>query len=545
NRMQELVVNKSYNTEIIKNYINQTLQKEEEGIYSINRLSSITIANQRVSVEADFIKEMVNMIGEDNLTIFSYMPDYIRFLNKISKDIPIIYECVDEHTGFNHSYATKKLEEEMIQRSSVVITTADTLFTRKFKLNSRTYLVKNAVNPNYFSNETAIPKELSDIKRENKIIIGYLGAIANWFDKELLIEVAKKNEHMVFVLVGTIYIDVSDLKEVENIILLGTKAYDEVPSYLKAFDIGMIPFKMEDIIINCNPIKFYEYMAANLPTIATPIPELMEYHDGKMIILAKNADEFSDGINHLFNEKISLEYMKKIANENSWAERVEKIDQIIQGNLVPEHEQLLFRIENKYNKYRNIEIIDYLSLEIKALNNLNGVKEELIQLAKKSHSRYIKQQTAKLLIKNNNYEEGIIFLNPNESLSEWEIFKIYNNNNNRITNLIKAKLKRYVLEHEEARQILEDDNDIYSQVELATILMEYGDIKYALEKLLFLIKSEPSILKNSIVTNYYLTIYFLNKRNYKQAKLYWDRLFVLTGEHKETIKIYNFLKHGL
>ena len=59
-----------------------------------------------------------------------------------------------------------------------------------------------------------------------------------------------------------------------NVHLLGRRPYSELPAYCKGFDVALIPFRINELTLNANPLKVREYLAAGLPVVSTPIPEV-------------------------------------------------------------------------------------------------------------------------------------------------------------------------------------------------------------------------------------------------------------------------------
>jgi hypothetical protein len=47
-----------------------------------------------------------------------------------------------------------------------------------------------------------------------------------------------------------------------------------LPAYSKGFDVAVIPFPVSEVTLNANPLKAREYLAAGLPVVSTPIPEV-------------------------------------------------------------------------------------------------------------------------------------------------------------------------------------------------------------------------------------------------------------------------------
>jgi glycosyltransferase involved in cell wall biosynthesis len=189
----------------------------------------------------------------------------------------VIYYCVDEYTAFTGVSATSlgALEEQLLRRADAVIVSADLLYASKAKFNPHTTLVRHGVDFEHFKRAldpgTVIPDEISKLPRP---IIGFFGLIADWVDVDLMAEVAKHFNRGSLVVLGKATTDTSVLTQLPNVHLLGRKPYEQLPSYCKGFDVALNPFRLNELTLNANPLKVREYLAAGLPVISTPIPEV-------------------------------------------------------------------------------------------------------------------------------------------------------------------------------------------------------------------------------------------------------------------------------
>ena len=76
-------------------------------------------------------------------------------------------------------------------------------------------------------------------------------------------------------LIGQQLADLSrDRAALPNVHLLGQKPHDELPAYCKGFDVGMIPYRIDERMTFVNPLKLREYLSAGLPVVSTPVPEV-------------------------------------------------------------------------------------------------------------------------------------------------------------------------------------------------------------------------------------------------------------------------------
>jgi glycosyltransferase involved in cell wall biosynthesis len=189
----------------------------------------------------------------------------------------VIYYCVDEYTAFTGVSAASlaELEEHLLRRADAVIVSADLLYASKVKFNPRTAIVRHGVDFSHFHRaldpQTVVPEEIRNLPRP---VLGFFGLIADWVDVDLMAEVAKHFKEGSLVVLGKSTTDTSILAGLPNVHLLGRKPYEQLPSYCKGFDVALNPFRLNELTLNANPLKVREYLAAGLPVISTPIPEV-------------------------------------------------------------------------------------------------------------------------------------------------------------------------------------------------------------------------------------------------------------------------------
>src|SRR5690606_13415752 len=105
------------------------------------------------------------------------------------------------------------------------------------------------------------------------------GTLRDWVDLDLIANVAKARPELSFVLIGQVLTDVTRLHGLRNVYLLGQRDHHELPAYCKGFDVGFIPYRVEERMQFVNPLKLREYLSAGLPVVSTPIPEVARYRD--------------------------------------------------------------------------------------------------------------------------------------------------------------------------------------------------------------------------------------------------------------------------
>lgn len=231
----------------------------------------------------------------------------------------IIYDCMDHHAGFtDNSKHIHDMETQLLRQADLVLASSAPLRELIRKAGRDSVLIRNAAEVEFFSKR---PKRLA-IKRDRPII-GYYGAIAEWFDIALLTQMAKDNPQWAFELVGsTRGCNITQASRLPNITFHDEVPYAVLPEFLYAFDVCLIPFKRVPLTECTNPVKIYEYLAAGKPVVATPLPELQAI--GDLIHLASTPAEFAEKISTALADaqnKDSAKRRRDWAQQHSWDHR--------------------------------------------------------------------------------------------------------------------------------------------------------------------------------------------------------------------------------
>jgi GT2 family glycosyltransferase/glycosyltransferase involved in cell wall biosynthesis len=248
----------------------------------------------------------------------------------------LVYDCMDDwQTMPDVSAFNRKEEPRLSADCDVLIATSRHLAERHRDAGRPAVLVRNGADFEHFA--TPAPRWFLDgVPRP---IVGYFGAIADWFDYDLLCEVARARPQYSFVLVGGWQLEESlthdeakRLGELPNVHLLGHKPYDDIPSYLAEFDVCTIPFVLNDVTKATDPVKLYEYLSQGKPVVATPMGELREC--GDLVYLAGTAEEFAAALDQAAAEPHDGELRRRrveFASHQRWADRWRSMDEAIRG----------------------------------------------------------------------------------------------------------------------------------------------------------------------------------------------------------------------
>ncbi|MDI6892272.1 MAG: glycosyltransferase [Actinomycetota bacterium] len=248
------------------------------------------------------------------------------------------YLCVDEYSFTTNpnvrDEVIREIEKQFLSKVDLVFTTSTLLYEDKKRYNPRTYLVPNAADASHFrralSHETKIPEDIVAIPSP---IIGLTGTSPARLDFSLLGYLAENEPSWSIVLLG--YLECPEMEKIAklpNVHFLGWRDFAVIPNYLKAFDVCIIPFKVNEQTDTMNLYKLHEYVAAGKPVVSTPLFEVKRYGEKYpgIVGVAGDPEGFRSCIKSCLDENESVvERRLEVALENTWEERLENISKVI------------------------------------------------------------------------------------------------------------------------------------------------------------------------------------------------------------------------
>lgn len=236
-------------------------------------------------VNAQILRQSIGRLrrrlGMDSFQLWSFIPTAAPYVGTLGESLSIYY-CTDEWSEFSYVDTNHIVEMErgLCQKADLVFTTSRTLLERKGRWNPNTFLASHGVDQGHFAQalaeETTVAPEIDGLKRP---ILGFFGLIEDWIDLELFAYLAEKRPDWNLVIVGRSKVDVTRLEKLPNVKLVGRQPYADLPRWCKAFSVGLMPFKLNELTRNVNPIKMREYLSAGLPVVSTNLPEVAFYKE--------------------------------------------------------------------------------------------------------------------------------------------------------------------------------------------------------------------------------------------------------------------------
>ncbi len=251
----------------------------------------------------------------------------------------VVYELIDHLVIFSdHPLPLLGYYHARLTRlAAVAVGCASDLYDTLARRRPDAILCPNGVDFDHFAlggegaleHERAVPQDMRPLVQAGTPIVGYFGALAEWFDFDLLKYAARALPSYTFVLIGPAYdgqgLRDSGIQAFANIHWIGPKAYAELPRYLACFDVATIPFKVTEALHAVSPIKLFEYMAGGRPIVTTDLAECRKY---PVVRRAKTPDEWVETLQEavrLRSDPDHVAALLRTARENTWTARAEQI----------------------------------------------------------------------------------------------------------------------------------------------------------------------------------------------------------------------------
>lgn len=331
------------------------------------------------------LNELMNQYGvRDAVTIVDY-PNWIyaaEYLRK-SYGFKIITDYMDDYTGFLNPAEELVREncEKLLKMSDQVVASSQFLADIAMKYHEKVEIIRNGTEFNHFHQAFKSTNHL-------RPIVGYYGAVAEWFDCEKILYLAKNLKDCDIIIVGHVTKWKKELSSCSNIKLLGEIPYKELPGYLAEFDVCLIPFDTStDLIKATNPVKFYEYLSAGKKVVATEIPELEPFKD-QYVYMSNDNEEFLNYVKLCLNnadDLASAEECMEFAKENDWQKRFEAFEKAC-VNAIPKISIIVLTYNNlEINKLCVDSILNktaYPNYELIIVDNASqdGTREYMLSL---------------------------------------------------------------------------------------------------------------------------------------------------------------------
>lgn len=287
-------------------------------------------------LQRDLMSDLVEAEGRPDV-LWYYSPMALSFSAHLEAPV-CLYDCMDELSAFRGAAPDLTLwERRLFAKADFVLAGGRTLYQSKRRQHQSVTLLPSSIDTAHFDLARRQPEDPEDQRGISHPRLGFFGVIDERFDAELLEQAAALRPDLSFVMIGPVVkIDAASLPKAHNIHWLGSKSYAELPAYLGNWDLGIMPFAINESTRFISPTKTPEFLAAGLPVVSTPITDVVHpYGDAGVVQIAADAESFVSSIERLLNASREewLGKVDRMLASNSWAKSWQRVDDLIRTTL--------------------------------------------------------------------------------------------------------------------------------------------------------------------------------------------------------------------
>jgi glycosyltransferase involved in cell wall biosynthesis len=261
-------------------------------------------ADEVVDVQRRLVEKLLYGERHAERIFWYYTPMALAFTSHLDCDA-CVYDNMDELSAFK--FASPRLlglEDDLFARADVVFTGGISLFEAKRHRHHNIHAFPSSIDTAHFHKArergAADPSDQATLARPR---LGFFGVIDERMDIALVGDIAAMRPDWQFVMIGPVVkIDPATLPQRPNLHWIGGKSYAELPNYLAHWDVGLMPFALNEATRFISPTKTPEFLAAGLPVVSTPITDVVRpYGDKGLVAIGATAAEIVDHAGRLLS----------------------------------------------------------------------------------------------------------------------------------------------------------------------------------------------------------------------------------------------------
>lgn len=225
------------------------------------------------------VRRAMRQAGIRRAILWFVVPHPAFMLDALEREL-VVYYCIDDyaaHPGVDVAQISA-CDDRLTRDADLLFVAPPALLPAKRAIQPAARFSPHGVDVALFSRAqeaaTPVPAAAAALARP---VVGYFGLLAAWTDIELIAWLAEQRPQWNFLLVGHAKVDVDMLARLPNVVLVGPQPYESLPGWAKAFDVAIIPYRLNQQVRNSNPLKLREYLATGKPVVSVPAPEIERF----------------------------------------------------------------------------------------------------------------------------------------------------------------------------------------------------------------------------------------------------------------------------
>ena len=313
------------------------LRRSDQLWVVVPRLPEELPSASRESVLSGLMNQLMAREGIALPILWYYTPMALAFTAHLHSSL-VVYDCMDELANFKGAPTNISRHESLLfQRADVVFTGGHALYEAKRKSHGNVHALPSSVDVSHFAEARCPLTEPQDQVGLATPRIGFVGAIDERMDLDLIREIADARPAWQFVLLGPVVkIDPGILPRRDNLHYLGPKPYADLPRYMASWDVCMLPFARNEATRYISPTKTPEYLSAGKPVVSTSIADVVQpYQSLGLVRIADSPVDFVTAIEAARCDGQDQRWLRDVdqfLSELSWDRTWREMNALMEGS---------------------------------------------------------------------------------------------------------------------------------------------------------------------------------------------------------------------
>lgn len=248
--------------------------------------------------------------------------------------VGVVYQRTDKYEEFVgvDRAAIERHDHDLKEKASVTLYCSSFLYEQE-KSTCAAEFVDHGVDFERFEAAGVAQREPVGIAGARRPRAGFVGGIDDHtFDTNLFLDVVQALPEIDFILVGASSLPVGWC-DASNVTQIGQVEYEDVPAHMAACDVLIMPWRQNDWIRACNPVKLKEYLAVGRPVVTTWFEELNRY-DG-LVRVARTAEDFAAEVASAVAARQDPDPGRARVRKETWTAKAMAVDaRLVQSGLL-------------------------------------------------------------------------------------------------------------------------------------------------------------------------------------------------------------------
>jgi glycosyltransferase involved in cell wall biosynthesis len=240
------------------------------------------------------LRSLVGGLHGAHRVFWYYTPNALAFTSDLASDTTV-YDNIEELAAVRRARpGLLQREHDLFRRCDLVFCGGQSLYEAKRHRHPHVYPFPSGIDRTHFAQARAVTPPPADLAAIARPRLGFFGIIDERLDLDLLDRLSSESPDWHWVMLGPVErLDPATLPRRPNLHWLGARRYQDLPAYLAHFDLGVMPFALNEATRFINPTKTAEFLAAGVPVVSTPIHDVVRpYGELQLVEIASGWEQF-------------------------------------------------------------------------------------------------------------------------------------------------------------------------------------------------------------------------------------------------------------